>query len=53
MATSSIVPSNETNQKHLIDAQWKYEVERFYNGLVYCPMCEELHENNTNCQRND
>lgn len=21
--------------------------------LVYCPMCEAIHENNTNCQRND
>jgi hypothetical protein len=24
-----------------------------YAGLVYCPMCEVTHENNTNCQRND
>lgn len=23
------------------------------NGLVYCPMCEDTHEDNTNCQRND
>ena len=21
--------------------------------MVYCPMCEDTHENNTNCQRND
>lgn len=22
-------------------------------GLIYCPMCQDFHENNTNCQRND
>lgn len=21
--------------------------------MVYCPMCQEVHENNTLCQRND
>ena len=26
----------------------------YYNHeMIYCPMCEEIHENNTNCQRND
>ena len=23
------------------------------NEVVYCPMCEELHENASHCQRND
>jgi hypothetical protein len=23
------------------------------DGMIYCPMCEDTHENNTNCQRND
>jgi hypothetical protein len=23
------------------------------NELIYCEICEELHENNSNCQRND
>jgi hypothetical protein len=22
-------------------------------AMVYCPMCEDTHENNSNCQRND
>ena len=28
-------------------------VEDYGFDLVYCPMCEISHENNTNCQRND
>ena len=32
---------------------WRYETERLKENLVYCPMCEVTHANNTNCQRND
>ncbi len=30
---------------------WSFEQKRF-NVLMYCPMCEEQHENNTFCQAN-
>ena len=38
----------------------RYNEQRHYmqealicDDLAYCPMCESLHENTTNCQRND
>lgn len=29
------------------------EVVQFKGNQILCPMCEDWHENNTNCQRND
>lgn len=29
------------------------EIKKFMEDMVFCPMCEITHENNTNCQRND
>lgn len=25
---------------------------KLYRGKIYCPMCEDMHENNTLCQMN-
>lgn len=30
-----------------------YELSRLNGNDVFCPMCEDTHDNNTNCQRND
>jgi hypothetical protein len=28
-------------------------VDEYSVDMIYCPMCEVIHENNSNCQRND
>ena len=35
------------------DTLWNDVSIQFRGNEVFCPMCEVLHENNTNCQRND
>jgi len=29
------------------------QIDEYSVDMIYCPMCEVIHENNTNCQRND
>ncbi len=33
--------------------QWEFELIRFAGSTIFCPMCEDWHENNTLCQMND
>ena len=47
----------ERNIQNVIETKqvtlWDYEIIRFRAGNIYCPMCQDVHENNSNCQRND
>ena len=56
-----IVPGNNNDYQQIVNGielahvanclesiSWTRESE-----LVYCPMCEHMHVNDTNCQRND
>lgn len=51
----------QVNESKVYLSEWEFEVNRFKrsivtelnNGNIFCPMCEDTHENNSNCQRND
>ncbi len=49
MIKRSISSFVEKKQESL---NWKFELERFYAGNIFCPMCDIEHENNTFCQMN-
>jgi len=50
MMKKSVAPIIDQAQQ---DPLWTFELVRFKGDQVFCPMCEDWHLNNTNCQRND
>lgn len=40
----------QRNNELQVTLKWNFEVMRFNGSDVFCPMCEDWHENNTYCQ---
>ena len=44
---------NDDVKESQYEIDWVYQNISFYGNKVFCPMCEVLHENNSECQRNN